>query len=310
MAKYNPDNSVFLLKRGAESYKDFNWFGVLSSNLWERSFSSHSLTWCNSTTLVEKTKTFLLGESDWTSEKDFFSLYLLCLIGRRERTAKVTHGSEYWFQLNRGFHHPYHARRVFVDVKPVYCEDWPRVLRDFPLTGTLKVMRDLSHGINNCIFFLSFVPSTSNCKSTAVLMCCSDAPVCLLLPTVDLTTGQSSDLWQQHRSLTCKPGITRCFTSCHFVLFIHQCSKKYKIKYKHVFCITVHKLFVFKWIQFFARARPLRATLFHSFQWNPGDNQYDMPNNRTQWFEFNTLGSRITNVPVAKKSISSTPEGL
>lgn len=25
-----------------------------------------------------------------------------------------------------------------------------------------------------------------------------------------------------------------------------------------------------------------------------------MPNNRTQWFEFNTLGSRITNVPVAE----------
>lgn len=54
-----------------------------------------------------------------------------------------------------------------------------------------------------------------------------------------------------------------------------------------------------KWAQFFV-CKTVEATIFHSRQWNPGDNQYDMPNNRTQWFEFNTLGSRITNVPVAE----------
>ena len=72
-----------------------------------------------------------------------------------------------------------------------------------------------------------------------------------------------------------------------------------KIKSKQIFCITLHKLFVFKWIQFFV-CKAVEATIFHPSQWNPGDNQYDMPNNRTQWFEFNTLGSRITNVPVAE----------
>lgn len=42
------------------------------------------------------------------------------------------------------------------------------------------------------------------------------------------------------------------------------------------------------------------ATNFHSCQWNPGVNRYDMPNNRTPWFEFNTLGSRTANAPVAE----------
>lgn len=42
------------------------------------------------------------------------------------------------------------------------------------------------------------------------------------------------------------------------------------------------------------------ATNFHSWQRNPGVNQYDMPNNRMRWFEFNTLGSRTTNAPVAE----------
>lgn len=58
-------------------------------------------------------------------------------------------------------------------------------------------------------------------------------------------------------------------------------------------------LFVFQWIPF-SVCNAVEATIFHSCQWNPGDNQYDMPNNRTQWFEFNTLDSRITNAPVSE----------
>lgn len=42
------------------------------------------------------------------------------------------------------------------------------------------------------------------------------------------------------------------------------------------------------------------ATNFHSWRWNPGDNRCDMPNNRTRWFEFNTLDSGIANAPVAE----------
>lgn len=113
--------------------------------------------------------------------------------------------------------------------------------------------------------------------------------------------------------LTFNPAVTRCVVSAldtyiclflvlftDFVMFFHPPPQQERkdLIWTHILYHT-RKLFVFKWIRFFV-CKAVEATIFHSSKWNPGDNQYDMPNNRTQWFEFNTLGSRITNVPVAE----------
>lgn len=94
-------------------------------------FHQIHLKWRNNTIFGEKLSFLVHCETEYTSEKDIFSLYLLCLIPEREQ-------QKWLMDQNIDF-----SKASLLSCTMRLCERragllWSLFLRDCPLTGTMK----------------------------------------------------------------------------------------------------------------------------------------------------------------------------